>query len=292
MLSLGLMQRLNSPAQRCLQLLGRSRKRHDGDWPDPRVSKKGTVAFDAIDPYRVLHDCQQEIASRRNTPGPDIHRYASRYRRAELGYWQHIPRWMREDFADRPADARQLQCLDVGCAYGTLLLFAVKLLGCKPYAIDFVNFIDSSLVNDYDINYAINNLEREPFPWDTRFDVILFTEVIEHLNFNAVPTLKKLRGLLAPGGRLYLSTPDASQWGRQTKYYARYADVPFFSADAPRPVIDDHVWQFDETELKQVVNDAGFRIVRQDYAPGNRMRRFPFPGRRARHLNLTLAASP
>ena len=245
------------------------------------MTENDNAALTSVNPYHVMSDCQDEITARRETPGPDISNYGARYRPVELGYWQHIPQWIYEDFGRRSAPERQLQCLDVGCAYGTLLLFAVKLLGCKPYAIDFVNFIDPSLVKDYGIQYSINNIEREPFPWDICFEIILFTEVLEHLNYNAVSTLKKLRNLLAPGGRLYLSTPDASQWGRQTKYYSRYPDVPMFSADSQHSVIDDHVWQFNEIELKQVVSDAGFRIVRHDYSPGTGMR----------HFNVTLAAA-
>jgi SAM-dependent methyltransferase len=169
----------------------------------------------------------------------------------------------------------------VGCAYGTLLLHAVKSLGCEPYAIDFIRYLDASLIDDYNIQYQINNIERETFPWPVRFDVILFTEVLEHLNFNARPTLEKMRGLLTPGGRLYLSTPDASQWGKQTKYYAEYSDVPMPSPDPNFPVIDDHVWQFNEEELRQVAAAAGFRVARFDYSPGRGMR----------HFNVALEAS-
>jgi 2-polyprenyl-3-methyl-5-hydroxy-6-metoxy-1,4-benzoquinol methylase len=231
------------------------------------------------DPFQLLFDCQHEIATRCLAPGSNSQGYAERYRREEFGYWTHIPRWLRDDFG-KAADGRKLRCLDVGCAYGTLLLYAIKSLGCEPYAVDFIRYLDQSLIDDYGIQYRINNIEREAFPWPVRFDVILFTEVLEHLNFHALPTLKKLRDLLAPGGRLYLTTPDASQWGRQTKYYADYSQLPMPSADDERPPIDDHVWQFSEGELRELVATSGFRIMRFDYAAG--------PGKR--HFNLALQA--
>ena len=204
---------------------------------------------------------------------PGCH-YAPLYRLDEQGYWLHVPRWLCDDYGPRADRGEKLKCLDVGCAYGTLLLYAAKMFHCEPYAVDFVRYLDPTLVEDYGIHYQINNIEREPFPWDVQFDAIVITEVLEHFNFNALPTLKKLRALLAPGGRLYLSTPDASQWGRQTKYYSCYAKLPMPSADPAFPVIDDHVWQFNEAELRELVGAAGFRVVRFDYAPGSGRRHF------------------
>jgi SAM-dependent methyltransferase len=246
----------------------------------PGGNSTASVAAPPVDPFQLLFDCQREIAQRRSMPGAEPDGYAAQYRNDEFGYWTHIPRWLRDDFREAAA-GRKLRCLDVGCAYGTLLLYAIKSLGCDPYAIDFIRYLDQSLIDDYKIQYRINNIEREAFPWPVRFDVIFFTEIIEHLNFNALPTLKKLRDLLAPGGRLYLTTPDASQWGRQTKYYADYGQLPMPSADDHRPAIDDHVWQFSEGELRQLVAASGFRIMRFDYAAG--------PGKR--HFNLALQAS-
>lgn len=228
----------------------------------------------SADPYRVLSDCQEEIAGRTGEHEPNTGGYAARYRQDELGYWANIPRWIRDDFSKAAARRKKLRCLDVGCAYGTLLLYAIKSLGCEPYAVDFIQFLPKSLIDDYGINYRISNIEREAFPWPLRFDVILFTEVLEHLNFNAVPTLKKLRKLLAPGGRLYLSTPDALHWGKQTKYYADYSELPMPSPDSQQPLIDDHVWQFNERELRRLTAAAGFRIARFDYSSGSVRRHF------------------
>ena len=90
----------------------------------PGAAGEANPAPPCIDTYQVIRDCQEEIAVRRSTPGPDSYGYAVRYRPDELGYWLHIPRWMYEDFRERSARGGSLRCLDVGCAYGTLLLYA------------------------------------------------------------------------------------------------------------------------------------------------------------------------
>jgi SAM-dependent methyltransferase len=279
---------LKAPVRRCRSLLGHAAPAipivpaNPGRDPlAPPSTGHSNPRKRGFNPYRLVWECQEEITARRCKSGPDSCDYGSRYRCAELGYWQHVPMWMYEDFRKRLLRGEPTRCLDVGCAYGTLLFYAIKLLGCDAYAVDFMPYLEPSLIADYDIRYAINNIEREPFPWPVRFDVILLTEVLEHLNFQAGPTLAKLRALLAPGGRLYLTTPDAAEWGKQTKYYASYADLPMPLADAQVPVVDDHVWQFDADELVDLVAAAGFRIIRREYSPGCG----------SRHFNLTLMAS-
>ena len=106
---------------------------------------------------------------------------------------------------------------------------------------------------------------------------IILTEILEHFNYNPVPTLKKIRNLLTENGRLYLSTPDASQWGRVTKYYSTISDMP-----APRrglPLFDAHIYQYKKQELLNILISAGFVIQRFGYSPGYLA---------GRHFNLTL----
>jgi 2-polyprenyl-3-methyl-5-hydroxy-6-metoxy-1,4-benzoquinol methylase len=42
------------------------------------------------------------------------------------------------------------------------------------------------------------------------FDVIVFTEVIEHLNFNPIPLLREFARVLRPSGVVYCATPNLS----------------------------------------------------------------------------------
>lgn len=63
-----------------------------------------------------------------------------------------------------------------------------------------------------------------------------------------------------------LSTPDASQWGRVTKYYRSLDEIPYPKEEVP--IIDDHVWQYSRDELLSILDEAGFRVERFEYAPG------------------------
>lgn len=200
--------------------------------------------------------------------------YTLRYNNEEFFYWLFIPKWLYDD----SKQLKRLKCLDIGAAYGTLALFSkLSLNDCEVYCIDFTNeYISDSLTNRYNINFSVTNIELDILPWESKFDVIIFTEVLEHLNFHPVSTLKKIRGLLNNNGVLYLSTPDASQWGRVTKYYSNLSDIP--PPTPGTPAIDDHVWVYNKQELLSVVEAAGFKIRHFAYSPGTL----------GRHFNLAL----
>jgi SAM-dependent methyltransferase len=217
----------------------------------------------------LLFEAQADIV--RFDPHPY---YIKAYRAAERDYWRHIPGWIWQDWRGRTV----ANCLDIGCAYGTLALFAGKATGCQTFCIDFVGtYLSKRLATERGLRFAVNNIETQAFPWPIDFDVIIFTEVLEHFNFHPVATLTKIRDLLSSDGRIYLSTPDASEWGRVTRYYRTLDEIP--EADPSCAVVDDHVWQYNEDELRQVLDKAGLAIERLAYSKGAG----------PRHFNLTLS---
>jgi predicted SAM-dependent methyltransferase len=117
---------------------------------------------------------------------------------------------------------------------------------------------------EFGLEFQRGNAELDPVPWTGRFDVILMTEVLEHFNFQPVPTLRKIRDALAPGGVFFLSTPDSKEWGVDVKYYKHLSDLPVPTRD--KPIVDDHVWQYSLDELRGVLQQAGFSIKRLEYS--------------------------
>ena len=62
------------------------------------------------------------------------------------------------------------------------------------------------------ISVAIADVESEPFPYaDESFDVVLASEIIEHLHFNPFRLLKESFRVLKPKGRVVLSTPNLAR---------------------------------------------------------------------------------
>lgn len=200
--------------------------------------------------------------------------YSTRYRKDEVLYWANLPGWMRRD-----ADHHKVErILDIGCGYGTLLAFAAEVYRGTSYCIDVTHYIPR-FGEIRGFHFTAGNIQLDPVPAPGSFDVILMTEVLEHFNFEPLPTLKKIHDALAPGGVFFLSTPDADQWGRQTRYYAHLKELP--PADASRKFIDDHIWIYNRKELLNLTAEAGFRVDQFAYSPGVGHRHFNLELRRA-----------
>ena len=179
-------------------------------------------------PDPAIASIQGQIASL-DTPGGY---YATTYRRDEQRYWANLPGWIRTN-AERHKVTR---VLDIGCGYGTLLAFATELYYAEGYCIDVTQYIPQ-FGKSRGFHFTAGNIQLDPVPEPGSFDVILMTEVLEHFNFSPLPTLKKIHDALAPGGVFFLSTPDADEWGRQTKYYTHLKDLP--PADRSSKFIDE-----------------------------------------------------
>jgi SAM-dependent methyltransferase len=215
---------------------------------------------------------QREIV-RADKPGGYYDRV---YRHAEPFYWWKIPAWMEADAPVR----RVRRILDIGCGYGTLLGVATRIYGARGSCMDVTPYLLGPVAAGRKLEFTRGNVELDPIPVTSGgYDLIIMTEVLEHFNFQPVPTLTKIRKALAPEGLLLLSTPDAAQWGTTQKYYKRLEDLPMPSPG--KAIIDDHVWQYTEGELRRVIREAGFRVVRWDFAPGAGLRHFNVALRRA-----------
>ena len=195
--------------------------------------------------------------------------YAKTYRYAEPRYWLRIAGWIAEDaiarryIAEKPAHT----ILDLGCGYGTLLAYAATHYGTAGICFDVIPYLQVEVQQRYGISYTKLDIEKEPFPEDLRVDVVLMTEVIEHLNFHPKSTLDKIFAALNPGGSFFISTPDADRgWGRVYEYYQTVDEMP--APDPEAEWIDGHIWQYTKGELLDVLETAGFEIKRIEHSPG------------------------
>ena len=204
-----------------------------------------------------------EQARREVTALTDSDEYRGLYRSEEMLYWLHIPGWIGEW-----AKGKQVRrILDIGAGYGTLSVFASLLTGAEVFCLDTEpHRISEALRAKHRLTVAGGNVEQISIPWPRPMDAVVMTEVIEHFNFHPVPTMRKIAEVLAPGGRLFLSTPDAASWGRVAESYASYRDMPL--PDPVAPTRDIHIYQFTEDEIRTVLADSGFVVRRLERAPG------------------------
>lgn len=195
--------------------------------------------------------------------------YRDNYAPVEPLYWSKIAAWMVEDSIERHYVRKQSVkgIVDLGCGYGTLLSFAAGIYGTTGTCFDVESYLQPGIQRKYRLQFLERNIEKDPFPDDRLYDVAIMTEVIEHLNFQPVPTLKKIYNILDEGGTFFLSTPDAgSSWGKTTKYYSSLNEIP--ELDLNVEWIDDHIWQYSWKELEGVMHEAGFKIRKMERSDG------------------------
>jgi SAM-dependent methyltransferase len=108
--------------------------------------------------------------------------------------------------------------LDVGAFPGHLTLAAhhlgykVQGLTGRAESIPSLQMIIDRLEHQ-GIPLLLADVESEPFPFpDGSFDVILASEIIEHLHFNPYRLLRESYRVLKPGGRILITTPNLNRW--------------------------------------------------------------------------------
>ncbi|WP_343847970.1 class I SAM-dependent methyltransferase [Algoriphagus jejuensis] len=130
----------------------------------------------------------------------------------------HRKRFQRFDqFLDKIAvsDAKNFHVLEIGSHYlHTSLLLAGR--GFQVDAMDVEEFWNLDFVKargkKFGLNPIIENdisrLERFSDIFD-RYDLVVFTEIMEHITFNPIQFWKTIYQILKPGGQIYISTPNA-----------------------------------------------------------------------------------
>jgi 2-polyprenyl-3-methyl-5-hydroxy-6-metoxy-1,4-benzoquinol methylase len=193
----------------------------------------------------------EDLAAENTSPHPNHAQYDSTLIDLQLHYMQEL------------STMQPGKLLDYGGAYGTQsaafyeLGYKVKMMDAMP------ELSDPAWLAKRDIKFERHNLETDPLK-ENQADVIVFSEVLEHLNYNPVEPMRKLHGALKPGGILLLSTPmkelrqhREACTGRYCNY-AHYRDIP--EAWNGYKFEDAHHHLYSKSELVQLLHEAGFSV--------------------------------
>lgn len=154
------------------------------------------------------------------------------------------------------ADGARLSILDVGCAQGTLALqlaesgHCVTALDMRPHFLDYAK----TRYTHGKIRFVCANILEDEV--QGRFDLIFANQIIEHLVYPSI-MIRKLRGLLSPGGRLVVTTPNAHYFRNTLPTFSSLGDPAQwedrqFTADG-----DGHFFAYTLEELLEIFLDSG-----------------------------------
>jgi 2-polyprenyl-3-methyl-5-hydroxy-6-metoxy-1,4-benzoquinol methylase len=106
------------------------------------------------------------------------------------------------------------------------------------------------------------DLEASPYPLeDSSFDIVLLTEVLEHLRDYPATALEEAHRLLRPGGLLLLTTPNAAQVLNRLRLLAGhsvYTPLHDWLHGLPHA---RHAREYTAAELTALVRHAGLELV-------------------------------
>lgn len=154
--------------------------------------------------------------------------------------------------------------LDIGC-FPPHLFQALEKLGFVVYGI-------SSKHEPIKSKRVISlNIESEKIAFKERFfDLIIFTEIIEHLLIDPRIYLKKIKKVLKKDGRLLITTPNAVHLKNRVKVLIGKSSS--FSLDQlygtnlnNDSIYFRHNRELTKEELEKIVIDSGFKINKFEY---------------------------
>ncbi len=179
----------------------------------------------------------------------------------------HLPRIfatleLLETVIDR---GRRESCLDIA-SYAP---FAVCMERYFSGQLNPINWTRTSLTGE-ELELQVNNqLIKIPtvplrldgqtrFPFEDRsFDVVLITEVIEHLDSHPQYTLAEANRVLRDGGRLLITTPNVTSWKKLLMLSAGdwSYDSPTFGGEW------GHRYEYSHYHLRRLLHRSGFAVV-------------------------------
>ncbi len=167
--------------------------------------------------------------------------------------------------------------LDVGCFNGFMsYLFAQ--LGCEVVAVDADYGLENApLLERVGVTFREVNLnELEPLralPSDS-FDIVIITQVIEHILNHPLGLMRDIARTLTPGGLVVLTTPNPatvlnavrllrgrySLWGTKA-----FIEDPKMDAERVITRADIHYREYTRDELALLLEGAGLRVEKAEY---------------------------
>jgi 2-polyprenyl-3-methyl-5-hydroxy-6-metoxy-1,4-benzoquinol methylase len=165
----------------------------------------GRGALDAVAPERST-----EVLTRTNTlPAYDRVYDSDRLLEAYLGRGRLE---FYEELATIFAPLAPRSTIDIGCGTGHLLGLTVDRMGVPPERVVGVDHSEAGIRRARKVLPSATWIVADLFEltFEERFDLVICTEVLEHLDEPA-RAVERLRGLCGPGGRVAITVPDGAQ---------------------------------------------------------------------------------
>jgi SAM-dependent methyltransferase len=105
---------------------------------------------------------------------------------------------------------------------------------------------------------------EEPFPYsDETFDIVIFTEVLEHLSVDPMHSLAEINRITKPGGWILLSTPSCTS-AKSVIRILRGSNPNCYPVYTKQPSRDRHNREYTPWEVRQLLAACGYEVTTFD----------------------------
>lgn len=193
-------------------------------------------------------------------------------------YWPHVKRiqtlvrLLKEEGLGRDPQMADCRGLEVGCGQGALVQSFSRIFRAVSWCalehpdrqyLRLDSFRES--FRQSGIRLETCDLLSEPVPFaDEYFDVVVFSEIIEHLPVLSIRTiLKELRRILKPGGLLAISTPNQASLSNRLRFLKGHSlfSLPVEVSYARGTF--GHIRLYTLKELREILALSGFSVARE-----------------------------
>ena len=151
---------------------------------------------------------------------------------------------------------KNTKILDAGCGESHLSVALKKMFNADIHCIDLFEKPRERLER-HGIKFYKQDFSLKPLPFKSNnFDVIIFTDVIEHLTSGQHFILREFKRVLKPGGIILISTPNILSFPKRIKFILGNSPLtPFQDL-----LLQDHIHEYSLEELNSFIGSAKLEI--------------------------------
>jgi SAM-dependent methyltransferase len=179
----------------------------------------------------------------------------------------HLARFIETVSLLQPIVKPEMRLVDVG-SYGSLVPVFKNILGISDLTLTEPFQENVPLSEDKTIQQArygerfsfhVDRFDIEGlFPYaDCSFDIVVFTEVLEHLSRDPCQTLSEINRITKPGGWLMLSTPNCAS-AKSVVKILRGGNPSIYPVYKRIPSTDRHNHEYAPWEVKSLLEASGY----------------------------------
>ncbi len=160
-----------------------------------------------------------------------------------------------------PALARGLRVLDIGTTPNTLVIKKLR-PDFDVWTLDLTDLLRDRC-KACGVHLCTCDLGNEPMPFeDSYFDMVIFTEVLEHLFGPPTDVLRETRRVLCDDGRLILSVPNIATLYNRVKLLLGATPLPNPDEQMKNGWVHGygHIHEYTAKEIESLVTNSGFTI--------------------------------